>query len=27
MEVPEVAVDVERLHLTPAHGAVQGRTR
>ncbi|MFJ9906442.1 hypothetical protein ACIRVK_26705 [Streptomyces sp. NPDC101152] len=27
MEVPEVAVHVERLHLTPAHGAVQGRTR
>ena len=27
MEVPEVAVHVERLHLTPAHGAVKGRTR
>lgn len=27
MEVPEVAVHVERLHLTPAHGAAQGRTR
>ncbi|OIJ66147.1 Asp23/Gls24 family envelope stress response protein [Streptomyces mangrovisoli] len=27
MEVPEVAVQVERLHLTPAHGAAQGRTR
>ncbi|MES5822661.1 hypothetical protein [Streptomyces sp. RG80] len=27
MEVPEVAVHVERLHLTPAHGAGQGRTR
>ncbi|MFJ5266456.1 Asp23/Gls24 family envelope stress response protein [Streptomyces sp. NPDC088387] len=26
MEVPEVAVDVERLHLPTAHGA-QGRTR
>jgi uncharacterized alkaline shock family protein YloU len=26
MEVPEVAVHVERLHLTPAHGAAQGRT-
>ena len=25
MEVPEVAVQVERLH--PAHGAAQGRTR
>ena len=27
MEVPEVAVQVERLHLTPAHGSAQGRTR
>lgn len=27
MEVPEVAVHVERLHLTPAYGAAQGRTR
>jgi uncharacterized alkaline shock family protein YloU len=27
MAVPEVAVHVERLHLTPAHGAAQGRTR
>ncbi|GAA3793526.1 hypothetical protein GCM10022403_029400 [Streptomyces coacervatus] len=27
MEVPEVAVHVERLHLTPAHGLAQGRTR
>ncbi|WP_371672387.1 hypothetical protein OG985_34990 [Streptomyces sp. NBC_00289] len=27
MEVPEVAVHVERLHLVPAHGAAQGRTR
>jgi uncharacterized alkaline shock family protein YloU len=27
MEVPEVAVRVERLHLSPAHGAAQGRTR
>ncbi|MFR0356551.1 hypothetical protein [Streptomyces sediminimaris] len=27
MEVPEVAVHVDRLHLTPAHGAAQGRTR
>ncbi|MFF4258155.1 Asp23/Gls24 family envelope stress response protein [Streptomyces sp. NPDC001663] len=27
MEVPEVAVHVERLHLTPAHGSAQGRTR
>jgi uncharacterized alkaline shock family protein YloU len=27
MEVPEVAVHVERLHLSPAHGAEQGRTR
>ncbi|GGR60003.1 hypothetical protein GCM10010251_90930 [Streptomyces aurantiogriseus] len=27
MEVPEVAVQVERLHLTEAHGAVHGRTR
>ena len=27
MEVPEVAVHVERLHLTTAHGAAQGRTR
>jgi uncharacterized alkaline shock family protein YloU len=27
MEVPEVAVHVERLHLTPAHGPAQGRTR
>ncbi|MGW2519595.1 Asp23/Gls24 family envelope stress response protein [Streptomyces sp. NPDC001617] len=27
MEVPEVAVQVERLHLTPAHGAVPGKGR
>lgn len=27
MDVPEVAVHVERLHLTPAHGVAQGRTR
>ncbi|WP_329340683.1 hypothetical protein OG866_33910 [Streptomyces sp. NBC_00663] len=27
MEVSEVAVQVERLHVTPAHGAAQGRTR
>ncbi|MGW0970175.1 Asp23/Gls24 family envelope stress response protein [Streptomyces sp. NPDC002516] len=27
MEVPEVAVQVERLHLAPESGAVQGRTR
>ncbi|WLW56069.1 Asp23/Gls24 family envelope stress response protein [Streptomyces sp. YU58] len=27
MEVSEVAVQVERLHLDPAHGAAQGRTR
>ncbi|MFJ2817622.1 Asp23/Gls24 family envelope stress response protein [Streptomyces sp. NPDC087294] len=27
MEVAEVAVHVERLHLAPAHGAAQGRTR
>ncbi|WP_019067434.1 Asp23/Gls24 family envelope stress response protein [Streptomyces hokutonensis] len=27
MEVPEVAVQVERLHPAPAHGAAQGRTR
>ncbi|MEU3250284.1 Asp23/Gls24 family envelope stress response protein [Streptomyces sp. NPDC006997] len=27
MDVPEVAVHVERLHLIPAHGAAQGRTR
>ncbi|MFF4498901.1 Asp23/Gls24 family envelope stress response protein [Streptomyces sp. NPDC001401] len=27
MEVPEVAVHVERLHLIPAHGVAQGRTR
>ena len=27
MEVPEVAVQVERLHLVPAHGVAQGRTR
>lgn len=27
MEVPEVAVHVERLHPTPAPGAAQGRTR
>jgi uncharacterized alkaline shock family protein YloU len=27
MEVPEVAVHVERLHLAPVHGSVQGRTR
>ncbi|MEU1406128.1 hypothetical protein ABZ471_27860 [Streptomyces sp. NPDC005728] len=26
MEVPEVAVQVERLHLTPAPGASHGRT-
>ena len=26
MEVPEVAVQVERLHLTPAPGAPHGRT-
>ncbi|POX47222.1 hypothetical protein C3489_30075 [Streptomyces sp. Ru71] len=26
MEVPEVAVHVERLHLTAAHGEPQGRT-
>ncbi len=25
MAVPEVAVQVERLHLTPEHGAAQGR--
>lgn len=27
MAVPEVAVHVERLHLTAEHGATQGRTR
>ncbi|MEU4087216.1 Asp23/Gls24 family envelope stress response protein [Streptomyces aureus] len=27
MEVPEVAVQVERLHLTPESGAVRGRTQ
>ncbi|MDT0472000.1 hypothetical protein RM863_07665 [Streptomyces sp. DSM 41014] len=27
MDVPEVAVHVERLHLTPTHGVAQGRTR
>ncbi|MFG2572164.1 Asp23/Gls24 family envelope stress response protein [Streptomyces sp. NPDC048481] len=27
MEVPEVAVQVERLHLTSTPGAAQGRTR
>ncbi|MFE1251028.1 hypothetical protein [Streptomyces sp. NPDC058735] len=27
MQVPEVVVQVERLHLVPAHGAVNGRTR
>ncbi|MEU5364337.1 Asp23/Gls24 family envelope stress response protein [Streptomyces sp. NPDC005925] len=27
MHVPEVAVHVERLHLSPAHGADQGRIR
>jgi uncharacterized alkaline shock family protein YloU len=27
MEVPEVAVQVERLHLAQAHHAAQGRTR
>ncbi|MFI6928755.1 Asp23/Gls24 family envelope stress response protein [Streptomyces sp. NPDC050287] len=27
MEVPEVAVQVERLHPATAHGVVQGRTR
>ncbi|MGW5125646.1 Asp23/Gls24 family envelope stress response protein [Streptomyces cyslabdanicus] len=27
MQVPEVAVRVERLHLEPAYGAAQGRTR
>jgi uncharacterized alkaline shock family protein YloU len=27
MEVPEVTVHVERLHLTPAPGAPDGRTR
>ncbi|MDR6980184.1 putative alkaline shock family protein YloU [Streptomyces sp. 3330] len=27
MEVPEVAVQVERLHLTTAHGAAHGRAR
>ncbi|MEU3844513.1 Asp23/Gls24 family envelope stress response protein [Streptomyces sp. NPDC028635] len=26
MDVPEVAVHVERLHLTPAHDGLQGRT-
>jgi uncharacterized alkaline shock family protein YloU len=27
MDVPEVAVQVERLHLAHAHGAADGRTR
>lgn len=27
MDVPEVAVQVERLHVLPAHGVAQGRTR
>ncbi|MER5434818.1 Asp23/Gls24 family envelope stress response protein [Streptomyces sp. NPDC002588] len=27
MEVPEVAVQVERLHLTASHGVSHGRTR
>ncbi|MEU1515298.1 hypothetical protein ABZ490_24655 [Streptomyces sp. NPDC005811] len=27
MQVPEVAVQVEKLHLTEAHGAPHGRTR
>ena len=27
MQVPEVAVQVERLHLTAAHGVAHGRTR
>jgi uncharacterized alkaline shock family protein YloU len=27
MEVPEVTVHVERLHLTPGPGAAQGRTQ
>ncbi len=27
MQVPEVAVQVEKLHLTAAHGAPHGRTR
>ncbi|MHB9862718.1 Asp23/Gls24 family envelope stress response protein [Streptomyces sp. YIM S03343] len=27
MEVAEVAVQVERLHLVPEHGVAQGRTR
>ncbi|MEV8313273.1 hypothetical protein AB0Q95_03785 [Streptomyces sp. NPDC059900] len=27
MEVPEVAVQVERLHSAHSHGAAQGRTR
>ncbi|MFF7738518.1 MULTISPECIES: Asp23/Gls24 family envelope stress response protein [unclassified Streptomyces] len=27
MQVPEVVVHVERLHLTAAHGTGQGRTR
>lgn len=27
MEVPEVAVQIERLHLTAAHGVAHGRTR
>jgi uncharacterized alkaline shock family protein YloU len=26
MDVPEVAVQVERLHVVPAHGVAQGRT-
>jgi uncharacterized alkaline shock family protein YloU len=27
MDVPEVAVEVERLHMTPVHGPALGRTR
>ncbi|AWW40275.1 MULTISPECIES: Asp23/Gls24 family envelope stress response protein [Streptomyces] len=27
MDVPEVAVEVERLHLAAAYGAAEGRTR
>ncbi|WP_424856423.1 Asp23/Gls24 family envelope stress response protein [Streptomyces sp. SAI-170] len=27
MDVPEVAVQVERLHLAPGHGTAHGRTR
>ncbi|MFE1439779.1 Asp23/Gls24 family envelope stress response protein [Streptomyces sp. NPDC058739] len=27
MDVPEVAVQVERLHLAPGHGVAKGRTR